>query len=145
MKLTLSKWFPIENQYWNSSKSKKGYAGTAILISNELRERPISVTNDFGIAKHADEGRSITAEFSNFTLVSTYVPNAGVMGLNRLDYRVKEWDVDFFGYVKGLESKGKPVILCGDLNVALNEMDLYGAKGKERNAGYTIEERTSFG
>jgi exonuclease III len=88
----------------------------------------------------------VTVEFSSFILVATYVPNSGVMDLARLPYRTKEWDVDFFAFCKGLETKhGKPVIICGDLNVAHQEIDVYGAKTKTRNAGYTIEERTSFG
>ena len=88
----------------------------------------------------------IAAEFDTFTVVETYIPNAGVDGLKRLLYRVKEWDVDFQTYIKDLEvSKKKPVIWCGDLNVAHNEIDIFGPKGKEKNAGFTKEERTSFG
>lgn len=87
-----------------------------------------------------------TAEFDKFILVSVYVPNAGVDGLKRLDYRVKEWDIDFMKYLKDLEvNSKKPVVICGDLNVAHNEIDIFGPKGKERRAGFTIEERTSFG
>ena len=112
-------------------------------------EKPIQVVYDIpGDAndKHNGEGRVVAAEFSKFTLVATYVPNAGVDGLKRLDYRVKEWDVDFQAYLKKLEvTKGKPVIVCGDLNVAHQEIDIFGPKGKERRAGFTKEERDSFG
>lgn len=87
-----------------------------------------------------------TAEFDSFILVATYVPNAGVDGLKRLDYRVKEWDLDFQKYLKDLEvNSNKPVVLCGDLNVAHHEIDIFGPKGKEKRAGFTVEERTSFG
>ena len=124
----------------------KGYSGTAILISKECPIKPKEVTYDFEVAKHAQEGRVVTAHFDTFKLVATYVPNAGVDGLKRLNYRVKEWDADFQKYLKELEQKsGLPVVLCGDLNVAHNEIDIFGPKGKERRAGFTIEERTSFG
>ena len=120
VKLQMSKWFPKERQFWNCCKPpKKGYAGTAILISKESGLVPIKVSYDFNIAKHANEGRVTTAEFEQFILVAVYVPNSGVQGLDRLNYRVKEWDVDFNAYLKALEVKSnKPVILCGDLNVA---------------------------
>lgn len=108
--------------------------------------QPKKVTYDFGVAKHAQEGRVVTAEFDQFNLVAVYVPNAGVDGLKRLNYRVGEWDVDFQKYLKDLEvNSKKPVILTGDLNVAHNDIDIFGPKGKERRAGFTIEERTSFG
>lgn len=88
----------------------------------------------------------MTAEFSTFNLVGTYVPNAGVMGLDRLSYRVKEWDTDFHLYLKNLETAtGKAVVWCGDLNVAHHPVDIYNAKGKEKSAGFTKEERESFG
>ena len=126
-------------QYWNGCTSKKGYSGTAIFT----KVRPISVQFDFG-TKHNDEGRSITMEFKKFILVATYVPNAGE-GLKRLDYRVNQWDVDFTAYLKQLEAdRGKPVVLAGDLNVALNELDVYDTKGKHKVPGYTPEERASF-
>ena len=88
----------------------------------------------------------MTLEFSDFSLVATYVPNAGVMDLKNLPYRVNEWDRDFLHtYVKNLEAaKGKPVILCGDLNVAHEEIDIFGPKGKEKRAGFTKEERQCF-
>lgn len=108
--------------------------------------QPKNVTYDFGIPKHSQEGRVVTAEFDKFNLVAVYVPNAGVDGLKRLNYRVKEWDADFQKYLKDLETRTKnPVILTGDLNVAHNEIDIFGPKGKERRAGFTVEERTSFG
>lgn len=101
--------------------------------------KPINVTYDMGIKKHDNEGRVVTAEFDKFILVAVYVPNAGVRGLDRLDYRVKEWDLDFQQYLKNLEtSKGKPVILCGDLNVAHHPIDIYKTKGMEKAAGFTI-------
>lgn len=105
---------------------------------------PISVTYDLpgGKAEHNQEGRVVTAEFADFILVATYIPNAGVDGLKRLKYRVEEWDRDFQAYLRG---HAKPVIWCGDLNVAHHEIDLHNPKGKERNAGFTKEERASFG
>ena len=88
----------------------------------------------------------MTAEFKDFTLVATYVPNAGVMGLDRLAYRVNEWDRDFQAYLKNLETeKKKPVILTGDLNVAYEDIDICNPKGGDRRAGFTKEERGSFG
>jgi exodeoxyribonuclease III len=143
--------YPLDLQYWNCCKPpKKGYAGTAILISPTLGGiKPLSVTYDIpGDAnlEHNLEGRVVTAELEHFSLVATYVPNAGVDGLNRLDYRVKKWDRDFQAYLKNLEvTKGKPVILCGDLNVAYEEIDIFGPKGKDKRAGFTKEERDSFG
>lgn len=138
-------------QYWNCCKPpNKGYAGTAILVSNEFGgQKPIRVDYDIpgdNNRKHNQEGRVTCAEFADFTLVATYVPNAGVDGLKRLQYRVNEWDRDFMAYIKNLEiERKKPVIVCGDLNVAHQEIDIFGPKGKERRAGFTIEERTSFG
>jgi exodeoxyribonuclease-3 len=85
----------------------------------------------------------ITAEFDDYFVVATYIPNAGVDGLKRLKYRVEEWDKDFQQYLHELE-KEKPVIWCGDLNVAHNEIDIFNPKGKEKNAGFTPEERKSF-
>lgn len=134
--------FPIEHQYWNCCKIKKGYAGTAILINKEFGgPDPIKITYDIVVdrkVKHNEEGRVVTAEFKEFTLVATYVPNAGVQGLDRLGYRVNEWDRDFQVYLRNLETQNKkPLILCGDLNVAHNEIDIFGPKGKEKNAGFT--------
>ena len=125
--------------YWNCSKTKLGYSGTAILT----KVKPISVQFDFG-KDHIDEGRSITMEFNNFVLVAAYVPNSGD-GLKRLYYRINSWDAQFHDYLKELEqSKGKPLILAGDLNVAHNEKDVYDTKGKEKVPGYTPQERASF-
>ncbi len=127
-------------QFWNCSRVKKGYAGTAIFT----KVKPLDVKFDLGIEKHDQEGRTITLEFANFVLVACYVPNAG-QKLDRLDYRTKEWDTDFSAYLKGLETKlGKGVILCGDLNVAHNEIDIFSAKSNQRSAGFTTEERKGF-
>ena len=124
-------------KYWNSAE-KKGYSGTAIFS----KIKPISVTNDIGIDKHDKEGRVITAEFSNFFLVTVYTPNSK-RELLRLDYRQKEWDVDFLKYLKELE-ESKPVVFCGDLNVAHKDIDLKNPKTNRRNAGFTDEERMGF-
>ena len=124
------------HQYWNSAK-KKGYSGTAVFS----RIEPISVSNGMGIAEHDTEGRIITLEFQGFFLVNVYTPNAQ-HGLVRLDYR-QRWDTDFFAYLKGLEAT-KPVIFCGDLNVAHKEIDLKNPKANEHNPGFTIEERNGF-
>jgi len=130
-------------KYWNSAE-KKGYSGTAIFSKTE----PLSVISDIGIEKHDAEGRVLTAEFTDYYLVNVYVPNAK-RGLLRLEYRHKEWDVDFLAYLKQLE-KVKPVIFCGDLNVAHKEIDLANpqsnktTKTKPGNAGFTDEERSGF-
>lgn len=124
------------HQYWNSAK-KKGYSGTAVFS----RIEPISVSNGMGIAEHDTEGRIITLEFQGFFLVNVYTPNAQ-HELVRLDYR-QRWDTDFLAYLKGLEAT-KPVIFCGDLNVAHKEIDLKNPKANEHNPGFTIEERTGF-
>lgn len=102
---------------------------------------------DFGEAGlHDQEGRTVTAYFDQFTLVCSYVPNSGVVGLDRLDYRVKQWDKDVQRFLsEDLTKVGKPVVWCGDLNVAHQEIDIYSTKGKERAAGFTKEERESFG
>lgn len=128
---------PQYHVYWNSAE-KKGYSGTATLS----KKKPINVTYDMGVEKHDKEGRMVTLEYRSYFLVNVYTPNAQ-RGLNRLDYRTQEWDVDFLAYVKELE-KSKPVIFCGDLNVAHKEIDLANPKSNERNAGFTIEERRSF-
>lgn len=120
-------------QYWNSAV-KKGYSGTAVFTKVE----PLSVVYDIGLDKHNDEGRAITLEFEQFYLVTAYTPNAQ-RGLARLDYRM-EWEDDFRAYLIELENK-KPVILCGDLNVAHNEIDLKNAKSNVGNAGFSKEER----
>eukprot|EP01132_Coremiostelium_polycephalum_P001556 gene1556-1974_t len=119
---------------------KKGHHGVGLLT----KIKPVSVKFGIGIDKHDNEGRVITAEYENFYLVNSYIPNAGTRGLARLDYRTKEWDVDFQAYLNKLKET-KPVIWCGDLNVAHNEIDLKNPKTNTRSAGFTIEERTSFG
>ena len=118
------------HQYYNSA-DRKGYSGTAILS----KTKPISITNDIGISEHDTEGRVQCAEFDEFYLVNVYVPNSG-QKLERLDYR-KGWDVDFRSYLKELE-KTKPVIVCGDLNVAHHAIDLKNDKANyNKVAGYT--------
>lgn len=124
-------------QYWNSAE-KKGYSGTAIFSKIE----PISVTYDFGIEEHDQEGRIITAEFEEYFLVTIYVPNSK-RDLERLEYRHKEWDIALLSFLKDLEKK-KPVIFCGDLNVAHKEIDLANPDTNHRNAGFTDEEREGF-
>ncbi len=124
-------------QYWNSAV-KKGYSGTAIFSKIE----PINVDNDLKIEKHDQEGRIICFELENYYLVTVYTPNSK-RDLSRLNYRHNEWDVDFLKYLKKLESK-KPVIFCGDLNVAHKEIDLKNPKTNKRNAGFTEEERKGF-
>lgn len=129
----------LENyhHYWNPA-DRKGYSGTAIFSKKELK----NVVNDMAIEKHDGEGRVMTAELNDFYFVTVYTPNSK-RGLERLDYRQKEWDVDFLKYVKKLEKK-KPVIFCGDLNVAHKEIDLKNPKTNRRNAGFTDEEREGF-
>ena len=122
--------------YWNVAK-KKGYAGTAILT----KIPPLSVSCGIGAAQHDQEGRVLTAEFKDFYLVNVYVPNSQ-RELTRLAYRQK-WDRAFLRYLRKLE-KTKPVIFCGDLNVAHTEIDLARPKANVRNHGFTIEERTGF-
>jgi exodeoxyribonuclease-3 len=122
---------------WNSAQ-KKGYAGTAMFF----RRKPLDLTFGLGVTTHDGEGRVITAEFSDWWLVNVYTPNSQ-RGLTRLDYRVKAWDPAFLKYLKKLEKK-KPVVFCGDLNVAHTEIDLANPKTNRRNAGFTDEERESF-
>ena len=128
--------FPGYESYWNYA-DKKGYSGTAVYT----RVKPLSVTLDMGIDEHDHEGRVITVEFDDFHLVCVYVPNSQD-GLKRLDYRMK-WEDDFLAYLKNLE-KTKPVIFCGDLNVAHKEIDLKNPKTNRKNAGFTDEEREKF-
>ncbi|KAG9330509.1 hypothetical protein JZ751_016218 [Albula glossodonta] len=125
------------HKYWSGSEEKEGYSGVAMLCRTE----PLKVTYGIGKEEHDKEGRVITAEFPNFFLVTSYVPNAG-KGLVRLDYR-KTWDVDFQAYLSELDQR-KPVVLCGDLNVAHQEIDLKNPKGNKKNAGFTPEEREGF-
>ena len=119
--------------YWNYAE-KKGYSGTAMFT----KEEPLSVRLGIGVEEHDREGRVITAEFENFFAVTCYTPNSQ-NELRRLDYRM-EWEDAFLSYLKELE-KTKPVILCGDLNVAHKEIDLKNPKTNRKNAGFTDEER----
>jgi len=129
-------WPAAYTTYWNTAQ-KKGYSGTAILT----RPRPISVSCGVNIVAHDNEGRVLTAEYPDFFLVNVYVPNSK-RELTRLPYR-QEWDRDFLRYLKKLERK-KPVIFCGDLNVAHNEIDLANPKTNVGNHGFTVEERAGF-
>ena len=127
---------PGYHQYYNYAE-KKGYSGTALFTKKE----PISVTYGIGIEEHDHEGRVITAEFEDFYFITVYVPNSQ-NELARLDYRM-QWEKDFLAYIKKLEET-KPVIYCGDLNVAHNEIDLKNPKTNHHNAGFTDEERGAF-
>lgn len=120
-------------QYWNYAV-RKGYSGTALFS----KEKPVSVTNGIDINEHDSEGRVITAEYDNFYIVTVYTPNAQ-RELARLAYRM-EWEDAFRAYLKKLDSY-KPVIVCGDLNVAHNEIDLKNPQSNRNNAGFTDEER----
>lgn len=126
---------PFE-QYWNGAE-RKGYAGTAVFT----KVKPLNVSFGMNMPKHDKEGRVITLEFLQYYLVNAYTPNSGE-GLRRLDYR-QVWDKDFLKYVKKLERK-KPVIFCGDLNVAHKEIDLARPDDNHFNAGFTDEERAGF-
>ena len=124
----------------NSCKTKKGYSGTTIMTRGALQ--PMSITCDMNMEEHDQEGRVMTAEFADFYLVTVYTPNAGE-GLKRLDYREK-WDGDFRNFIDGLQKK-KPVILCGDLNVAHQPIDIARAKENyNKSAGYTQREIDGF-
>lgn len=123
--------------YWNNA-NRLGYSGTAIFT----KIQPKKVSSGIGIAKHDGEGRVQTAEFDDFYLVNVYVPNSK-RTLERLPYREKEWDVDFLKYLKRLEKK-KPVVFCGDLNVAHTEIDLTNPKTNRMNHGFTDQERRGF-
>ena len=122
--------------YWNYAE-KKGYSGTAIFS----KVKPLSVTYGLGIEEHDHEGRVITLELESYYLITVYTPNSQEE-LRRLDYSMK-WDDDFRAYLKKLEEK-KPVIVCGDLNVAHKEIDLKNPKTNRKNAGFTDEERAKF-
>lgn len=124
------------HQYWNYAE-KKGYSGVAAFTKKE----PMNVTYGIGVEEHDHEGRVITMEFENFYHVTVYTPNSQAENA-RLDYRM-DWDDAFRAYVKGLDAK-KPVIICGDLNVAHNEIDLKNPKTNRRSAGFTDEERGKF-
>lgn len=123
-------------QYWNYAE-KKGYSGTAIFTKTE----PISVSYGIGIEDHDKEGRVITLEYDDFYVITVYTPNSQ-LELARLEYRLK-WEDDFRIYLKELEKK-KPIILCGDLNVAHQEIDLKNPKTNRKNAGFSDEERGKF-
>jgi exodeoxyribonuclease-3 len=127
---------PGYHQYWNYAE-KKGYSGTAIFT----KEEPLSVRYGIDIEEHDHEGRVITLEFPDFYMTTVYTPNSQD-GLARLDYRMK-WEDDFLAFIKQLE-KSKPVIFCGDLNVAHKEIDLKNPKTNRKNAGFTDEERAKF-
>ena len=125
--------FPGYESYWNYA-DKKGYSGTAIFT----KHKPLSVTYGIGIDEHDHEGRVITLEMDDFYLVTVYTPNSQD-GLRRLDYRMK-WEDDFQAYLHKLDEK-KPVVVCGDMNVAHQEIDLKNPKTNRKNAGFTDEER----
>lgn len=127
---------PGYQQYWNYAE-KKGYSGTAIFS----RMEPLSVSHGIGVEEHDHEGRVITLEYPDFYFITVYTPNSQ-NELARLDYRMK-WEEDFLAYLKKLEEK-KPVIFCGDLNVAHKEIDLKNPKTNHKNAGFTDEEREKF-
>ncbi|MBQ1668737.1 MAG: exodeoxyribonuclease III [Prevotella sp.] len=128
--------FPGYESFWNFA-DKKGYSGTAIYT----RQKPIQVTYGIGIDEHDHEGRVITMEMEDFYLITCYTPNSQD-GLRRLDYRMK-WEDDFMDYLKRLDAV-KPIILCGDLNVAHEEIDLKNPKTNRKNAGFTDEERAKM-
>lgn len=122
--------------YWNYAE-KKGYSGTAVFT----KEEPVSVTYGIGVEEHDHEGRVITLEFPEYYFLTCYTPNSQD-GLKRLEYRMR-WEADFLAYLKKLEEK-KPVVFCGDLNVAHNEIDLKNPKSNRKNPGFTDEERGCF-
>ena len=128
--------FPGYESYWNYAE-KKGYSGTAVFT----KHTPLSVSLGIGIPEHDREGRVITLEYPDYYLITVYTPNSQ-NELARLPYRM-EWEDAFLAYLKGLE-KTKPVIFCGDLNVAHKEIDLKNPKTNRRNAGFTDEERAKF-
>ena len=127
---------PGYHQYWNYAE-KKGYSGVAVFT----RQEPLSVRRGIGIEEHDHEGRVLTLEFADFFLVCCYTPNSQD-GLKRLDYRMR-WEDDFRAYLKTLEEQ-KPVVLCGDLNVAHEEIDIKNPKSNRMNAGFTDQERAKM-
>jgi exodeoxyribonuclease III len=131
------KW-PGYEVLWNSAE-KKGYSGTAMLV----RTKPKNFSLGIGAVAHDREGRVLAAEFPDFWLINVYQPNSQ-RGLARLAYRTAEWDPAFLAFLRKLERKGKPVLFCGDLNVAHTELDLANPKSNRRNAGFTDEERGNF-
>ncbi|HTB80842.1 MAG TPA: exodeoxyribonuclease III [Opitutaceae bacterium] len=130
-------WLSGYEAFWNSAL-KKGYSGTVVFT----RVKPIKVTQGIGLPAHDGEGRVLTLEFADFFLANVYQPNSQ-RGLTRLAYRTQEWDPAFLKFLKKLERK-KPVIFCGDLNVAHTDIDLKNPKSNRRNAGFTDEERANF-
>ena len=124
---------PGYHQYWNYAE-KKGYSGTALFTKKE----PLKVAYGIGVDEHDHEGRVITAEFDDYYVITVYTPNSQ-RELTRLDYRMK-WEADFLAYINGLKAN-KPVIFCGDLNVAHQEIDLKNPKTNHNSAGFTDEER----
>lgn len=128
---------PQYEQIWNHA-DKKGYSGVAVFT----KSKPLDAENGIGMEVHDGEGRVITVEYKEFYLVNVYVPNSK-RGLERLPYRCQEWDPCFLKYLKKLEKK-KPVVFCGDLNVAHTEIDLANPKSNMKNHGFTKEEREGF-
>lgn len=128
--------FPGYEEYWNSAE-KKGYSGTAVFT----KQKPLQVTYGLGMEEHDKEGRVITAEYPDFYLVTVYTPNSQ-RGLARLEYRM-QWEDVFRAYLQQLDAV-KPVVVCGDLNVAAEEIDLKNPKTNRMNAGFTDEERAKF-
>jgi exodeoxyribonuclease-3 len=125
-------------KYYSSCVDKNGYSGTAIFS----KKKPLNVIEGIGIDELDKEGRVLTAEFKKFYLINVYTVNSGI-GLSRLDYRINKWDIGFRKYLKKLQEH-KPIIVCGDLNVANEEIDIKNPKSNRRTAGFTDEERTSF-
>ena len=128
--------FPGYESYWNYA-DKKGYSGTAIYT----KHHPLNVSYGIGVDEHDHEGRVITLEMDDFFLVTVYTPNSQD-GLRRLDYR-QQWEDDFRAYLLKLDAS-KPVVVCGDMNVAHNEIDLKNPSSNRKNAGFTDEERAKF-
>jgi exodeoxyribonuclease III len=141
MAKALASVMPDWSVHWSCSTARKGYSGTAFLCRPD--RQPKAVWPGIGHEDHDAEGRVLTAEYDHFFLVNCYVPNSGA-GLKRLEYRVGSWDGSLAAYLKGLESRGKLVILTGDLNCAAEEIDIHSPKTNLRSAGFTVEERTSF-
>lgn len=130
---------PFQHQYWNCSLARKGYSGVAVLS----KVQPIGVAYGISSPLHDQEGRVVTAEFPDYYLVATYIPNSG-FALKRLGYRLDEWDIAFRSYLKSLKLRGKGVVWIGDLNVVHQPIDIYKLKGNEGYAGCTPQERASF-
>lgn len=125
-------------QFWNPAQNKAGYAGTAIFT----KIKPLNTSCGMGMREHDAEGRVLSAEFLTYYLVNVYTPNSK-RDLSRLPYREKEWDIEFLRYLKKLESK-KPIVFCGDLNVAHQDIDLTYPESNHHNHGFTDEERRGF-